>query len=178
MAYVNSFDFNGLCSIHGHSTEDTFERLISEEGEVRKATLEEQRNHIDFIVTDANNKEIKYDVKARKKISRQDGLYQDEFIWVEMKNVRGDNGWLYGDADFIAFERENDFLIVDRISLVEVVKLKCNLKIDVSSPKEALYCHYQRRGRKDSLTLIKGGDILPIAVKIIEKNVDEKENDF
>ena len=57
----------------------------------RKSSMSEDINmHIDYW-----HEEIGVDVKGNN--------LPDE-IWVEMKNVRGDNGWLFGEATTIAFD--------------------------------------------------------------------------
>jgi hypothetical protein len=167
--YVNRFDKGGECSLHGHATEKTFKDILVAEGfPVREATMAEQMSHCDFIV-DKNNKLIRYEVKARKRISRSDTEYQDDLVWIEIQNVRGDLGWLYGVADYVVFERAKDFVVVDRQKLADFVALTCNLRKQAFRPTEALYCRYTRRGRKDLLTLIKNEDIEKLAERIIVK---------
>jgi hypothetical protein len=67
---------------------------------------------------------------------------------------------LYGAADLLAFERENDFLLVDRKLLARLCEKLCDLtkmNVDVKMP---LYTGYQRRNREDVLSLIKMSDII------------------
>jgi len=169
--YRNQRDVTGECSAHGHAAETVFRELLKAEGyTVTDATMEEQRNHVDFIAT-RNNSNTRFDVKARKKISRQDNNYQDEFVWVEILNVRGDKGWVFGGADFIAFEREKDFLIVRRDKLADFIQKTCNLRKQAFHPSEALYCRYQRRGRQDCVTLITAEDLVKLTERTILKNV-------
>ena len=72
-------------------------------------------DHIDMVLS-GHGRKIAVDVKARKKKHRG-GAYDDSVIWVEFHNVRGNQGWVYGMADKIAFERAEDFLFVDRENL-------------------------------------------------------------
>lgn len=111
---------------------------------------------------------IGVDVKGLKKINREDDEPNEHFHWVEFKNVNGDNGWLYGDADFFAFETIDYFFIVERMKLKQFVESKCKLKIWCPSP--ALYELYRREGRNEVLTLIKTIDIAALSEKIIFKN--------
>lgn len=169
MSYVNQFDKAGECAAQGANAEKTFKDiLIAEGGEVKEATFAEQMTHVDFIVN-KNNAIFRYDVKARKRVSRNDSGYQDDLIWIEIQSVSGELGWLFGVADFIVFERALDFVVVERKKLENFVKVNCNFRKIAFTAKEALYCKYQRRGRKDCLTLIKGFDIEAIAKKIIKK---------
>jgi hypothetical protein len=80
-------------------------------------------------------------------------------LWIEFKNVLGNNGWLFGSADFIAFERQNDFVLVARKNLITLCE-KIVKKEKVSNPIDALYKTFSRKTRKDELSLIKMDDIL------------------
>ena len=59
-----------------------------------------------------NGKEIFIDIKSIK--------FNDEnYNLIEFRNNRGNDGWIFGKADYIAFETNNSFLVVDRIKLKE-----------------------------------------------------------
>lgn len=97
---------------------------------------------------------ITYDVKAARKISRSDAEVQYDYTWVELRNVRGLGGWLVGEAERIAFELQDEFLIVDRIALFEWITK--NLKPEVG---KGIYERYQRQNRSDLITLVPMHDI-------------------
>ena len=99
------------------------------------------------------------DVKARKRKKRSDSYVQDEWIWVEFKNVRGKDGWLYGLADFIAFETEESFILSFRKELVDWCESKIDLKDKVYSAEEAEYMPYTRKGKQDLISMIQLRDI-------------------
>jgi hypothetical protein len=167
--YVNKFDKGGNCSVQGSNAEKSFKDILISEGmSVRDASIQEQISHVDFIVT-FNNQITRYEVKSRKKINRNDNDSQDELVWIEIQNVRGDLGWLYGASDYIVFEREKDFIVVDREKLADFITLKCNLRKIARRASEALYIKYQRWGRNDCLTLIQNSDIESLAKKIYLK---------
>ena len=160
MGYRNSFDYTGQNQISGEQAEGEFEKLAKKRGlKVKKATKSQQFSHIDFILTDKNNTVHLVDVKARKKVSRTSSSFSDDLVWIEFKNVSGKDGWLYGASDFIAFERENNFVIVPRKNLVILCESLVTQK-KVSTSSDALYCRYTRNGRSDELSLIKMQDIL------------------
>ena len=149
----------------GQNVESSFQKLLEGRGvKFRPATMQEQYKHYDYI-TDRGT----IDVKARKRIRRTDTAVQDELVWLEFKNVYGTAGWLASDVDFIAFEREKDFVIVKRIYLYEMASKKCKLNDRVTRSTEALYKGYQRTGTKDLISMIKMQDILNLPVQIIEK---------
>jgi hypothetical protein len=159
MGYRNSFDFNGQNQLSGEKAEDLFEKLASDKNlKVQKATAKQQLSHIDFILTNAKNQSFFFDVKARKKVSRSSDSYSDDLVWIEFKNVAGNQGWLYGASDYIAFEREHDFVIVPRNNLVSLCeRLVSNTIVDKS--KDCLYKKYSRKDRKDELSLITMKDV-------------------
>ena len=179
--YRNKFDKTGLCSRDGEKAEVTFVDLAKKRGYLpKKATRSENMfAHVDWILTGKSKKgkkvEIKVDVKARKKTSRRDNKYNDEWQWIEFKNVQGKEGWLFGDADFIVFEREEDFVLVNRKELVNWLGACKKIRYDlpfVSLAKLAKYKIYQRRGRRDEITQIKTEDILSLESAQVWKKSD------
>ena len=110
-------------------------------------------------------KTLKFDVKGMKKINRRDDSTQDKFTWIEGTNVKGNPGWLKGRADYIVFERNEYWLLVNREELWDFVqeKLKKNLYAEGKKP----YHVYQRWGKKDKITLVPFTDIE--GLKDIEK---------
>lgn len=145
----------------GGKAEDLFENLAKNKKlKIEKASLKQQLSNIDFIITNANNKKTFVDVKACKKISRLSENSNEDFVWIEFKNINGNNGWLYGVSDFIAFERKADFVIVPKKPLILLCERIVNKTIKVDKTSEALYSIYSRKGRKDEISLIKMKDIL------------------
>jgi hypothetical protein len=157
--YINKYDKLGECSKNGKNAEDSFVKILKNKNCFeRKATKQEQFDHIDYFAK-KNGIRISFDVKARKKKSRNDSDVDDNLIWVEFKNVSGKNGWLYGKAICIAFERENDFVIVKRSLLLNFCERKVKKK-KVLFSKDALYKQYTRDGRKDLLSIVRMEDIM------------------
>lgn len=138
----------------------------------------DMKDHIDLFLK-KNDKTFGIDVKARRKVSRHSDHYDDEHTWVEFKNVRGNQGWLYGKADKIAFERQFDFLIVDREELSKYCETKVST-VFVDKASDALYKCYQRAGRQDVISRVNMDDILYSNIftknpKIWKKEVDTKK---
>lgn len=152
----------------GQGVEAMFAKLLNERAEnARAADLQEQFSHVDYF-SDFGS----VDVKARKRINRSDDSAQDELVWLEFKNVQGRVGWLYGKADWIAFERVLDFILVKRADLAELGEKLCDLETRVGSGSEALYKGYQRKGRHDLLSIVKMSDILKLPHQVWAKGVD------
>lgn len=152
MGYVKKFK----------AVEDKFAHIIKTMGEVKpSSTKEDMDEHWDVKL------DVKFDVKAVKKINRIDDETDDNIHWVELINVRGDKGWLYGNADYFAFELNDYWVIVDKKSLQDFIADKCKAK--QKSEKPELYKLYNRSGRSDVITLVKTIDLIYIAEQIIKK---------
>lgn len=82
----------------------------------KSAEADDMYNHYDFTMT-SGDYSYKVDVKGRKRLHRHDEDYCDEYVWIEFKNVHGDRGWLYGDADLISFETHKYINLVWRNEL-------------------------------------------------------------
>lgn len=159
MEYRNSLDKSGECSKNGKIAEDAFLALVKRKNcKFRKATIQEQFDHIDYILN-TNNTDIAFDVKAMKKVSRSSNKVSNDLVWVEFQNVSGKNGWLYGKSQCIVFEREKDFVIVSRKSLLEFCEKNVEKK-KVYNSHEAIYKIYTREGRKDIISMIRMDDLL------------------
>jgi len=105
--------------------------------------------HIDFyVVTDEG--EISVDVKHSSDV---------EQIWVELKNVRGKTGWLYGEATHICFDVPlvNKMVMVERKELAAYIAENCTKEF--VKKDEAYLKLYTRQGRADILTFIKLYDL-------------------
>ena len=156
----------------GKESEDLFKELMEDLGYiVNEATREENiKDHIDFYLKNNKlNKSFSVDVKAQKKTNRSDSKVNDEWLWIEFKNVRGSLGWLQGKADKIAFERQIDFLMVDREKLKEFAFRKVE-NVDVDRASDAKYKFYSRRGRDDLLTQISVDDLMQeVEYELIDK---------
>lgn len=110
----------------------------------------------------------KIDVKAIKKENRYDTVYNENFHWVEIKNVHGKLSWLYGEADYFAFETEDYWILVDKLKLQDFMRTKMTGK-KVGKVKDP-YELYQRDGRKDVIVKVKTIDLIYISIKIIKKH--------
>jgi len=160
MKYRNRFDRTGECSEKGHDAESLFISIAEKQGwKTVKADRKQQLAHIDVFLSKESYPTYSIDIKARKKIKRPDTETNDDLIWVEFLNVAGNGGWLVGAAEYIAFERENDFIMVNRSSLWKLCLKIVDQNDRVENSQNALYKIYQRKGRKDEISIIKFSDI-------------------
>jgi len=119
--------------------------------------------HTDFIIR-KSRQNLRVDVKGQKSVETLG------FIWVELKNVIGKKGWLYGSADAIAFETPVMFIVVPRESLARLVEANI---VDKILPYPKPWHKYCRKDRKDLLTVVPLGDIIRISeFKFIKKQVN------
>ena len=163
----------------GKRAEMCFKSLAERRGYtvIQTSAVSNMREHIDFILArDDEPDKIAVDVKARKKASRSSDEYDDDTVWVEFNNVRGNPGWLYGKADKIAFERASDFVLVDRESLKDYCETTV-AAVFVNSTAEAVYKSFQREGRKDVISRVPMKDILHPYSFTIGTEIWKKEAD-
>jgi hypothetical protein len=111
---------------------------------IKSSKQDDMYKHIDFYVT-TDNGEMSVDVKHSSDV---------ECIWVELKNVRGAIGWLYGEATHICFDVPliNKLVMVERLDLQRYIHENCQ---KVFVPKAEAYLKlYTRQGRSDIITSI------------------------
>lgn len=109
----------------------------------------------------------RYDVKAMKKWKRENPESTDRMHYVELRNVHGELGWLYGEADYIVFETRRYWIVVNRRSLMPYIE---GLTEGAKRTKEpTVYNFYQREGRKDLMTVVPTVDLLAISEATIKK---------
>ena len=139
----------------GLRTELQFEKEAERRGfEVKKSSRsDDMKKHIDYYVRFTGASTYwGFDVKKSKS--------PDE-MWIEHTNVRGDDGWLRGDSNFIAFhlqEGDERFLIVSRKELLDLWDSKVNM--DTTTDKSQSYFRaYQRKNRKDLIAKVTESDL-------------------
>jgi hypothetical protein len=101
--------------------------------------------------------EIKVDLKKIKNKKQS-----QDWLWVEFQNAEGKPGWIYGQADFVVFERTKDFIFVNRKELLDWCSGSQKIRYDlpfVTLAKKAKYRIYKREGMKEEITQILVDDI-------------------
>lgn len=174
MAFKSHRDATGESYEKGKSAEDIFSNTCKKLGlKVEVAnSYQEKVEHFDFIITD--KREWKVEVKAQKKTNRYDKNFNNDWIWVEFQGITGQEGWLYGSSDVIAFELSDHFLIVSTKMLRDFCEKNVDKSAFVSQAKDAKYKTYRREGRKDSVALIRLNDIKNIPKSTIIRKYGHK----
>jgi hypothetical protein len=109
---------------------------------------------------------IRIDVKGLKKVNRWDNEVNENIHWVEIKGITGHLGWLYGEADYFAFETFDYWILVGKDKLQDLIKTRT---IKEWVKEKELYKLYQRPNKKDVITLVKTIDLCSISEAIINK---------
>jgi len=139
----------------------SFEDLASERGYSPERIRNQELDNVSHILQGKGQSEkpisLKFDVKKIKNKKQS-----QEWLWIEFKNSSGKNGWIHGDAHFVAFERNYDFIIVNRKELLEWLSSSKKIRYDlpfVNLAKKAKYRIYKRAGKKEEITQINIKDL-------------------
>lgn len=97
---------------------------------------------------------FKVDVKTSRRFNKEDIDPNDAYVVLEIKNVKGNEGSLYGQAQFFAYEIGNYFYLVSTKALRLWVSIMVDMDDYVSSVREAYKKVYTRNGRDDLMTII------------------------
>lgn len=161
--YSNDFE-------RGKRNEREFKALMLKNGKVEDSTeFVDMNDHIDqFVYFDLEK--VSVDVKGLKKINKWDSDSDDSKHYVEETNVNGKPGWLNGKADYIAFQTNDHWVIVDRLRLVYFILLNCTDKNLYETKK--LYKRYGRLkwGKKDTIILVETKKLKDIATWVLDRD--------
>lgn len=137
----------------GKTCEVRFKRAAEKLGfSVEKSSHQDDRyNHVDFWLSFVGNGRWGVDVK---------GSNLPEYIWCEFKNVAGEDGWMYGKADIIAFDMPEvgGYVIVGREELKNYCEKETSETV-VSAKINAYKKRYTRKDRSDVITYLTLRDI-------------------
>jgi len=153
----------------GKKTETDLIRLLETKNFTIIPASEEEdiSEHWDFKIL-LKDREYKVDVKGVKKINRYDAKPQENYHIVELQNVNGDPGWLYGDCDLFAFETFDYWIFVKRNRLAKFVE-ESTADEYVNNAMLCLGKKYSRDGRADIMTMVKTIDLMFLASTVVKK---------
>lgn len=124
-------------------------------GVVNATRRENMVDHFDFWVEWGARRAAKIEVKAMKARRRGEAV-DPSVIYLETRNVAGGLGWLYGKADYIAFEQPRGFLLVPRVDLVELLR---GMRLRRAARSGIRGTVYSRPGRRDEVAVLDIRDI-------------------
>jgi len=152
----------------GQTAEDIFfDHFRSNHKKIRTATtMENRKRHYDFVVFEESlGRHIRVEVKSMK--ARKRGQQPDpNIIYLEVHNIDGFPGWVYGEADYVAFQTPTGFMMVNRIRLVEKVNHYFT-RLPYVTESGIDYTLYGRFNRKDLVMILPFSEISQIEDKII-----------
>ena len=137
----------------GTDTENRFKTLLESKGyKVEKSSKQDDiHKHIDFYVNGFG-----IDVKGKRYTNT---------IWLEIQNVRGKDGWLKGEAKYIAFDILDlkQFVFFKRKDLLEFV---AQFKEETEDKREHLKWYSRKKwNRKDKIIKVKYEHIKHLKIK-------------
>ena len=138
--------------IDSQESEREFSRTLSEPV---FASKEENINEHWDVMDESTG--YRYDVKAMKKRRRHDQDVNKELHWIELINVKGNAGWLYGNATHIVFEYGSTWVVVDRAVLSKHIDHLEQVEVRT------------RYGRKDKIVAVKTIDLIILSDNVIKK---------
>jgi len=173
MSFIIEHDIDGNQRFFTKQEDDLKQLLLNSKRiyKIDHSTLDEDRyGHWDLICYNKNGTSIKIDVKS---IKSENFIKDDSINWLEEKNISGHAGWLYGDADYIAFETTKTWIIVKRKTLSDFYDrvLQFRTKIFRNSYNLPFYVRYQRIGNLDIIMKVKTNDLEEISSKILNKKI-------
>jgi hypothetical protein len=135
---------------------------------IKKPTAQQFKKFINFVIVgkgkNNNPESVSLSLKNLKSTK------PPKWVWVEIKNHKGEPGWVYGDADFIVFELLDQYLFVNRKNLLDYIHSSIDFSLPlVQNTWEAKYKLYQRQGKLDQITQVKIKSILDIKGNYIWK---------
>ena len=128
----------------------------------KSSSKEDIEDHIDFWWDSPKKGRIPMDAKGIKKNSRSDKSFDGSIHWLELQNVNGKPGWLYGKAEYIAFRTNTRIIFVKREKLLSfALEAVSGKDVVYDTPKE-FYVPYKRKkwGRDDLSIKVPTSDLL------------------
>lgn len=151
--YINKF------LTKGKSIEQEFSKLFKDTENATK--YQDINEHWDIKIN------YKIDVKGLKKINRNDSDVNENIHFLEILNVQGKLGWLYGsEVDYFAFELKKYWIVVEKMALQKFVTENVTKEY---TDRPQLLKLYRRDGRKDCMTLVSSYDLIFIAECLLDK---------
>lgn len=182
--YRNHLDHKGTESRTGNKAEiDFYNACVRAGWLVKEATAQQNMSrHTDLIVAPTGlkgyeAKQVRVDVKAAKKLERNNSGPNYKVLTVECT----ENGWLFGRhcPDWLAFQGENGFMIVESKNLKGLINERCDLtqpgrySMDYSDEKNFLYqkrlrssTTYTNKPKIDVLTYVRWEDVERFAIRV------------
>ena len=115
---------------------------------------------VEGVLNSVSEQRYKFDIKSSGKLkySTENKIMKE--VWVEGTNISGNKGWIKGNADYIVFERENTWFVVNRQELYKLTYNK--LSENNFQTGKGVYLIHTRENRKDKVTQVLFDDMKTI----------------
>lgn len=133
-------------------------------GTVEKSTNDEDKKlHVDFWWYSPKKGKLGIDVKGIRK--NDDKEFDDTFQWLELQNIIGGKGWLYGSEDYVAFKTFTKVVYIKRERLAEYAEKKAVKCEPVDRKPSEYYVPYTRSrwGHQDISIKVPMTDLIELA---------------
>lgn len=131
--------------------------------DLRPSTKKEQEEDIDFVVWHPDDTKSAFAVSIKKTLLKKSKKRKHLWGWVELRNRRGEEGWLSTKCTFIAYERKNDFVLIFKNDLRKWIQSQNIGRWDlpfVDSGWKAAYRLYRRPKTREAIFHLKITDAL------------------
>ena len=118
----------------GKKSEDSFMYLFAKKNGIPCKPSTEFQNKVEHIDCICGN--WSFDVKGQRKKKRIHDDFCNDQILLEIKGVAGFDGWLYGNAEYIAWETSDSFFIFRRQDLVNHYEANEHLYEKITRPNK------------------------------------------
>lgn len=131
--------------------------------DLRPSTKKEQEEDIDFVVWDPDDKKKAFAVSIKNTLLKKSKKRKHLWGWIELRNRRGEEGWLSTKCTFIIYERKNDFVLLYKNDLRKWIQSENIGRWDlpfVDSGWKAAYRLYRRPKTREAIFHLKIADAL------------------
>ena len=118
---------------------------------VSKPTYLQRKDNIDLVLegqSDGVPQQVTVDIK------KKNGKNSNQWVYIEYKNSKGGEGWLYGGAQFVVFETSSSFIFVPRKALINYLNSSQCVRWDLPYVDQSWRSKYRLFRRPNTLEII------------------------
>ena len=130
---------------------------------IRESINSEKQEDIDFVIWDPDKKNKAFAVALKKTLLKKSKKRKHLWGWIELRNRKGEVGWLSTKCTFIIYERKSDFVLIYKNDLRKWIESENIGRWDlpfVESGWMAAYRLYRRPNTKEAIFHLKIADAI------------------
>ena len=127
----------------------------------RRAVGKERLEDIDLVIWPDSAPDKAFAIALKKTLLKKSSKRKHLWGWVELTDKDGNDGWIYKKCTFIAYERKDDFVLLQKNDLRNWIQANNLARWDmpfVSNSWAASYRLYRRPNTKEAIFQIKISD--------------------